>query len=416
MGVKVRHHRGAWWLFIDRGGKRKAKRIGDRATANRVAQAIRERFARGDLALPPLGEGQTLRSYSENWLKGAQGNLKATTVRFYRNCLDRHLLPALGDRVVASLRRADCRDLVLACRAKGLKIGTVRGIARTLSAVLSQAVEDELLPANPALRLGRHLRRGDEPAPEPNPFTRDESALLVETAWKYFPEWHAFILCGLRTGLRLGEMLALQWGDVDWRGRFIRIQRNLPEGQSTLSTPKNHQARRVDMSPLLRLTLRAWRRGQSREWFTRGLSRPLWIFPSADRTPLDESNVRKALNRVLDKAGLHRRGPHQMRHTFASLLLQAGAPITYVSQQLGHRDSAITLRVYARWLPDASLRKDVDRLDDIASDATIRNPDATTADHAAASDDTKSFVVNGEPRRNRTFNPQIKSLLLCQLS
>ena len=52
-----------------------------------------------------------------------------------------------------------------------------------------------------------------------------------------------------------------------------------------------------------------------------------------------------------------------MRHTFASFLLQRGAPITYVSQQLGHRDSAITLRVYARWLPDSSTRKDVDELD-----------------------------------------------------
>jgi integrase len=57
-------------------------------------------------------------------------------------------------------------------------------------------------------------------------------------------------------------------------------------------------------------------------------------------------------NRVLDKAGLHRRGPHQMRHSFASLLLQAGAPITFVSQQLGHKDPSITLRVYAHWLPD----------------------------------------------------------------
>jgi len=63
-----------------------------------------------------------------------------------------------------------------------------------------------------------------------------------------------------------------------------------------------------------------------------------------DRDTLDESNVRKAFNRILDGAGVHRRGPHQMRLTFASLLPQEGAPITYVSQ-LGHRDASITLRV-----------------------------------------------------------------------
>ena len=80
-------------------------------------------------------------------------------------------------------------------------------------------------------------------------------------------------------------------------------------------------------------------------------------------TPFDESNVRKVFNRILDKAGLHRRGPHQMRHTFASLLLQAGAPITYVSNQLGHRDSSITLRVYVHWLPEGAAEKGVNRLD-----------------------------------------------------
>ena len=79
----------------------------------------------------------------------------------------------------------------------------------------------------------------------------------------------------------------------------------------------------------------------------KGLPRPEWVFASVTGTALDESNVRKALNRMLNAAGLHRRGPHQMRHTFASLLLQEVAPITYVSGQLGHKDSAITLRVYA---------------------------------------------------------------------
>jgi hypothetical protein len=71
-------------------------------------------------------------------------------------------------------------------------------------------------------------------------------------------------------------------------------------------------------------------------------------------------------NRILDAAELDRRGPHQMRHTFASLLLQNGAPITYVSRQLGHKDASITLRVYAHWLPDRMNQKLVDSLDDAA--------------------------------------------------
>ena len=63
-----------------------------------------------------------------------------------------------------------------------------------------------------------------------------------------------------------------------------------------------------------------------------------------------------------------------MRHTFASLLVQAGAPITYDSRQLAHRDSAITLRVYAHWLPEARAEKGIDRLDDGAPAATYVQP------------------------------------------
>jgi hypothetical protein len=90
-----------------------------------------------------------------------------------------------------------------------------------------------------------------------------------------------------------------------------------------------------------------------------------------------ESNVRKAFNRMLDAAELDRRGPHQMRHTFASLLLQDGAPITYVSRMLGHKDPSITLRVYSHWLPDNSVAKLVDLLDHASPRVT---PSPSTSD------------------------------------
>ena len=411
MGVKVRFYRGAWWVFINHRGCRKAKRIGDRDTARRVGQAIRERLALGDLNLDVSGAGSRLQPYAERWLENATVSLKASTVAFYRGNLTLHVFPALGTRLVSSIRRADCRQVIADCRAKGLALTTVRGIARTLSVVLASAVEDEILPANPALRLGKHLRRGDEPEPEPDPFTREEAEHLVAIAAEYFPEWHPWVITGLRTGLRAGELLGLQWSDADWRGRFVQITRSIVRGKVT--TPKNHQRRRVDLSPQLRVELRRWRKQQSAAWLARGRPRPAWVFPSSTGTPLDESKARKAFNQILDKAELHRRGPHQMRHTFASLLLQAGVPITYVSQQLGHRDASITLRVYAHWLPDATAERGVDRLDD---GATSRNLYATEARTVAAGNTRKWLKRSGEPPRNRTGNLQIKSLLLCQLS
>lgn len=150
-------------MFVNHQGHRKAKRIGDRETALKVAKSVRERLARGDLNLEAAADDQTLQTFSESWMKTAAGNLKACTVTFYQMHLDSHILPAIGDRLVSSLKRRDCRELVATCRAKGLALGSVRGMIRTLSTMLSQAVEDELIDANPALRMGRYLRAGDEP-------------------------------------------------------------------------------------------------------------------------------------------------------------------------------------------------------------------------------------------------------------
>jgi hypothetical protein len=187
---------------------------------------------------------------SRDWTPSATLNLKASTLRFYTDHLENHIIPLIGSRPIATITRKDCRQLVTTSREKGLKILTVRGIVRTLSTVLSQAVEDEHLPAHPALGMRKYLRRGDEAEPTIDCFTREEAASLIKVVREHFPEWHAWLLCGLRTGMRAGELLALQWGDVDWRGRYLFVQRNWV--RSTLTTPKNHQCRQVDLSSELR--------------------------------------------------------------------------------------------------------------------------------------------------------------------
>ena len=132
---------------------------------------------------------------------------------------------------------------------------------------------------------------------------------------------------------------------------------------------------------------------------------PEWVFPSLTGTPVEKRNVRHVLKRVLEKAGLRHFRIHDLRHTYVTLLLQAGAPITYVSAQLGHRDASITLRVYAHYLPSAPHRE-VDRLDKPQPSATPAQPEAALADRCER---PKLFGLSGEPPRNRTENPQIKS-------
>jgi integrase len=168
MGVRVRYWKGSWWVFVNHRGRRKAKQIGDHETALKVAKAIRERIARGDLQLGSSTD-ETFKTYAAEWLKGSAGNLKASTIAFYTDNLRRHVYPLLGSRAIGSITRADCRELVATARGKGLRLNTVRGINRTLSVVLSQAVEDEKFrqprAANgeaPAAR--RRIRAGDRAA------------------------------------------------------------------------------------------------------------------------------------------------------------------------------------------------------------------------------------------------------------
>jgi integrase len=96
------------------------------------------------------------------------------------------------------------------------------------------------------LRLGRYLRSADDPEPEIDPLSRDEVAALLEVSRHHMPDWYPWLLCGLRTGMRAGELLALQWGDLDWRGSYAQVRRNIVRGQ--LTTPKNHQRRRMGLS------------------------------------------------------------------------------------------------------------------------------------------------------------------------
>jgi integrase len=144
------------------------------------------------------------------------------------------VFPILGTTPINAVSRKDCRQLITAIRekvaakrgrqdAKALSIVTVRSIARTLSAVLSQAVEDEHLSADPALRLGKYLRRGDQPKHQIDPFTRADVAPVLAVAREQFSEWYPWLLTAFRTGLRLGELLALQWGDIDRDGGYIRF-------------------------------------------------------------------------------------------------------------------------------------------------------------------------------------------------
>jgi integrase len=213
MGVKVKEWKGAFWLFINHHGQPKAKRVGTGPAGKKAAELaaiiIQARLVEGETTIikeaapPPI----TFGVYAHQWLEmyAAQAR-KFSTVRTYELNLRRHVLPVLGPKPVAAILRSDCRLLIAACRTKGLSPKTIKNICRTLSSMLSQAMEDGHLSANPAFRLGRYYRKADHPKPPIQPLTQEEVHRFLDVARQQTPREYPLFLCAVRTGLRLGEL------------------------------------------------------------------------------------------------------------------------------------------------------------------------------------------------------------------
>src|SRR5262249_57177234 len=131
-------------------------------------------------------------------------------------------------------------------------------------------------------------------------------------------------LCALRTGLRLGELLGLQWGDVDFHGRFVEVRRNLVAGRIT--TPKSGRTRRVDMSAQLAETLKTLLTSRKVETLRKGWPQvPDWVFCNEEGGPLDGDNLRhRAFYKTLARAGLLRGGFPHPPHSFPPPVVPPG--------------------------------------------------------------------------------------------
>src|SRR5262249_45469460 len=253
----------------------------------------------------------------------------------------------------------------------------------------NQLIDDGLTMPNPAARIGRFLKAKGDPRLVIEPLTREEEALFLSTARVYCPRHYPMFLCAVRTGLRLGELLGLQWGDLDFANRFVEVRRSLQEG-GRVELPKNGKGRRVDMSLHLAAELQRLRAFRAEEALAKGWGAiPDWVFCNEDGKPLWKSNFeRRAFHKALEKAKLRRIRFHDLRHTFASRLIQNGESLAYVRDQMGHHSIKVTVDIYGHLVPGAN-KAAVDRLDDTTngvSDATNRDPGVTRDTNGATGD------------------------------
>ncbi|MBU6435080.1 MAG: site-specific integrase, partial [Nitrospirae bacterium] len=331
----IRKRRGKWVAdFRDGAGIRHWKTCETKREAeDYLAKAIPESRQWSQLA---VDQGVTLEQYAERWFGLIRPTIKRRTYTRYEQLWRVHLKPAFGEVKVRQLHRGRIMGFLAGKLTGKLARNTVRNIHATLRAMLKASVDDGVLLSNPAEKLGRQLRLVTPKATrqeEIKAMTRAERQRFLLTALGEVPKCAPLFFTLAGTGMRLGEALALQWGDVEVLAREIRVARALSAGQ--IDTPKSGHGRTVDMSQSLAAMLAGLKVEREEDTLLRGATPSAWVFCSSEGTLLDESNVRKLMASVLKKAGLPLHfTPHCLRHTYASLMLQQGESLAYVQRQL----------------------------------------------------------------------------------
>jgi integrase len=272
-----------------------------------------------------------VRTYGARWLAIIEHEKHPNTVRNYKEQLEGQVFPALGHLKVRELHRGHIKAFLAQKRGQGYAKDTVRLMRAALSAMLSDAVDDGIIMANPAFHVGRHkTNRADkltsaERVQKVRPMTweqRDAFLAAAATDTRYVTLFAVLA----KAGLRPGEAFALKPGDIDWGERTVRVER--PWNRGRVKATKTYEERTVDLSPELVRALARHMTWLKAEILRRGRSEPEWLFPNDDGRPHDEARVRRVFKRALGTAKLPAFRLYDLRHTFASLLLAESAPIT----------------------------------------------------------------------------------------
>jgi integrase len=345
MGVKIKERAddpGAWWLYIDHQGKRKAKRIGVGSKAKKAAELaalkIQARLALGDTsdlaeskAQPLLSELPRLRDALPEWIGRQEraNEIRRSTAKAYRSRLATWAYPhvlsdgrLLGDLPVNTVTREMIGAVIWRVREAGRSLAIIEAIRNPIRCYYASLIETKVLPGpNPAGDFRYFIGKGAHRKARRNVtafFAQEEGPQLVATATALWPRWAPFILTGLLGGLRWGESAALLKTDVDWIRSRIHVQRTYSEKGGRIEPCKDGEDRWVKTSPSLLAALRDQLaamelEGQVKDWTTE--QRTLMFPTTAGRIVRYSHFLEGVWQPLLSKAGLpYRQIPFNPSH------------------------------------------------------------------------------------------------------
>lgn len=233
---------------------------------------------------------------------------------------------------------------------KPLSPKTVRHIAFTVQACFEKAVDWEILQKNAM----KKVKKPKVPRRRPKVVDNAGFDLLLKrlSSSHYYP----FIILASATGMRRGELCALQWSDIDFEAATLEVSKSLEETKASgirVKSTKSGEARRFSIPSDVLEVLRDYKHDQDhqRELYGNTYAKLDLIFCRPDGAYLSPKSLGSRVNKLIKSAGLPGISLHSLRHSHASQLLSQGAPITSVSERLGHASPNITLSIYSHALP-----------------------------------------------------------------
>jgi len=327
--------------YYDAAGRRRWETIGPNLHEARQVLAERmweRRNGKFRLNRQPI----TMKEFAAKWdedyvtVQIRLGRMKESSAESCRSRLRLHIVPFFGQLRLDEIMLPHVREFMKALLAKELSPKTVLNAMVVLKEMFKHAVQWGYLDANPA-QYAERPRAEDQ---EMQILTPPEIRRLLDAAAEPV---RTLLLCAVLTGMRRGELLGLRWEDIDLEGHRIFVRRALWRGKFV--SPKSRRSRRtIDLAPTLRAALAKF---PSR--FQGGL-----VFCSPDGEPINpDTFAQQDWTRALRRAELRRIRFHDLRHTYASLLIAQGAHPKYIQVQLGHASIQTTLDRYGHLMPDA---------------------------------------------------------------
>lgn len=291
------------------------------------------------------GEGYLLEDWLEKWLARQEKHLKSSTYDGYRTIVENTLIPVFGKKTLTELRRSDVRDWCDEQTAGNKRLSNVQSVMRI---ALQAALTDELIETNPLNNWCYVKQEAPKPIDDIDPFDADEQAIILDSCRD--SQHRNLFRFAFWTGLRTSELVALEWGDIDWRRKIVCISRAKTQQATGHETPKTRRgARDVKLLPPAIEALNAQKEHSFLAYGAVFLN-PLYNKPWAG----DQAIRKLAWIPALKRAGLRYRNPYQTRHTYASMMLSAGENPIWVAGQMGHADTSMLFRNYGRWIEDSA--------------------------------------------------------------